>query len=105
MESLLNSQKQNILNLIKLHRAYLEKEFAVERIGVFGSTIKGLSNETSDIDIIVKLKQPLGYKFNDLVEYLETLFQRKVDVLTEDGLNAIRIKDISDDIKRTIAYV
>ncbi len=101
----MNNQEQNILNLIKLHRAYLEQEFAVERIGVFGSTIKGFSNETSDVDIVVKLKHPLGFKFNDLVEFLETLFQRKVDVLTEDGLNAIRIKKVSDDIKRTIAYV
>lgn len=97
---------QNIaLKLIKENYPYLSDEFGVKRIGIFGSIAKGIEKEESDIDIIVELKRPIGLKFIHLVEYLEKLFNEKVDVLTQDGVENIRIKEISEDIKRNTVYV
>ena len=93
------------LELIKEKYSYLSTEFGVKKIGFFGSVAKGIENEDSDIDIVVELKRPIGLKFIELVEYLESIFNRKVDVLTPDGIENIRIREIAEDIKRNIIYV
>jgi len=93
------------LKRIKEKYSYLTDEFGVVKIGIFGSTAKGTDMEDSDIDVVVELKKPLGLKFIELAEYLETLFNKKVDVLTNEGINNIRIKEISENIKRNIIYV
>ena len=93
------------LRLIEEKYPYLSSEFGVEKIGIFGSVAKGIEREDSDIDIVVQLKRPIGLKFIELVEYLENLFNKKVDVLTRDGIENIRIREIAEDIKRSIIYV
>jgi predicted nucleotidyltransferase len=94
-----------ILEILKKKYTYLSDEFCVEKIGVFGSAAREDEREDSDIDIIVSLREPIGFKFIGLIEYLENLFHKKVDVLTEAGINNIRIKEVSDAIKRNIIYV
>jgi predicted nucleotidyltransferase len=93
------------LELIKEKYPYLSDEFGVEKIGIFGSVAKETEREDSDIDIVVELRKPIGLKFIELVEYLENLFNAKVDVLTQEGIENIRIKKIAGDIKRDIIYV
>jgi predicted nucleotidyltransferase len=97
----LNSKIQQI----KQHYTHLSNEFKIDKIGVFGSVAKQTDTENSDIDIIVEFKEPIGFKFIELVGYLETILDSKVDVLTPDGINNIRIKKVADDIKRNIIYV
>ncbi len=94
----------SILELIRDKYPYLSQEFGVEKIGVFGSASKGEAKEESDIDIVVRFREPIGFKFIELAEYLENLFHRKVDVLTEAGIDNIRNKEIIEDIKRNIVY-
>jgi len=94
-----------ILELIRDKYPYLSQEFGVEKIGIFGSASKGEAKEDSDIDIVVRLREPIGFKFIELAEYLEHLFNKKVDVLTEAGIENIRNKKIIEDIKRNIVYV
>ena len=93
------------LKIIKEKYSYLSTEFGVKKIGFFGSIAKGIETEDSDIDVVVEFKRPIGLKFIDLVEYLESLFNRKVDVLTLDGIGNIRNREIAEDIKRNIFYV
>ena len=40
-----------------------------------------------------------------LVEYMEKLLGRKVDILTKDGIRNIRVKRISIEIEKDIIYV
>ena len=94
-----------ILELIRDKYPYISQEFGVEKIGIFGSASKGDVKEDSDIDIVVRLREPIGFKFIELAEYLEDLFHKKVDVLTEAGIDNIRNKEIIEDIKRNIVYV
>lgn len=101
----MKTSNNSILELIRDKYPYLSEEFSVEKIGVFGSVARGEGREDSDIDIVVKLREPIGFKFIELAEYLEGLFHRKVDVLTEEGINNIRIKEISNNIIRNIVYV
>ena len=97
--------KNEITHLIKEHHNYLATEYGISRIGIFGSAAKGTMKEDSDLDIYVEFKQPIGFKFIRFVEYLEKLFERKVDVITKDGIENIRVKEVAKDIKRTLSYV
>jgi predicted nucleotidyltransferase len=40
-----------------------------------------------------------------LVEFLENKLGRKVDLLTPDGIETIRIKHLAEHIKKSIVYV
>ena len=84
---------------------YLTAEFGVSKIGLFGSYAKGHSNEASDVDIIVEFEHPIGFRFVELVDYLENLLGRKVDVLTPAGIQNIRIEQVARSITQSIVYV
>ena len=99
------SYLDEVIEKIKLHYPYLSSEFGIKRIGVFGSIAKKTEGEESDIDLIVEFERPIGLKFMRLVEYLEELLGRKVDVLTKDGVQSIRVKRVSEEIEKDIIYV
>ena len=93
------------IKLIKEHYNFLSSEYGVTKIGLFGSLVKNEVTESSDVDIIVELQYPVGFKFFKMIDYLEQLLGTKVDVLTKAGLDNIRIKNVANDIKRNIVYV
>lgn len=64
----------------------LAKEFKVKEIGYFGSYASGEETESSDIDILVEFKEPLGWRFFDLKDYLEEQLGRSVDLVTRNAL-------------------
>ena len=98
-------QKAEIIKTLKQSYGYLSSEFSVTKVAVFGSVAKDMMSPESDIDIVVEFSSPIGFRFNQLVEYLESRLERKVDVLTNDGVKNIRVKEISDDIERSLIYV
>jgi predicted nucleotidyltransferase len=97
--------REQILEKIKEQYPYLSKEFGVQRIGLFGSVARQSETEDSDIDLVVEFSKPVGFRFVGFVEYMETLFGRKVDVVTHEGIRNIRIKKVSSDIEKEIIYV
>jgi len=97
--------REKIVNLLREKHPYLAAEFGVSKIGLFGSYIKGQPDEISDIDIVVEFERPLGFRFFELVDYLEELLGRKVDVLTPAGIQNIRIERIAKSITESIVYV
>ncbi|MDR0872865.1 MAG: nucleotidyltransferase domain-containing protein [Prevotellaceae bacterium] len=69
----------------------LQEKNVIDKMYFFGSALTPRFNEkTSDIDILVKTKNLLpeekGEQLIDLWGKLELLFNRKVDLLTEDSL-------------------
>ncbi|MCS7163794.1 MAG: nucleotidyltransferase domain-containing protein [Thermodesulfovibrio sp.] len=79
--------------------------FKVKKIGLFGSFARGKQNKKSDIDLFVEFEEPSFDNFMGLVKFLEKLFKRKVEIITPAGLESIRIKEIKENIKRSIIYV
>jgi predicted nucleotidyltransferase len=72
---------------------------------LFGSYAKGQSSDTSDVDLFVEFERPIGFRFIELVDYLENLLGQKVDVLTAAGIQNIRIERIARSISQSIVYV
>jgi len=60
----------------------------VERIGVFGSFVRGEEKAESDVDVLVEFRE--GQKtfdhYIDLKFYLEDLFGRKVDLVMKGAI-------------------
>ena len=78
--------KNEIVNKIRELKPLLAKEYAVKEIGLFGSFANGDASENSDIDLLVELYQPTGWKFFSLEIYLEKIFGRKIDLVTKNAL-------------------
>jgi hypothetical protein len=62
------------------------RAMGVERIGVFGSHVRGEAGPASDVDILVKLAQSSFRDFMRLKFYLEELLARPVDLVLEESL-------------------
>lgn len=76
------------LNRLKQKENILKEQFCVERIGIFGSFAKGQETPASDIDMLVEFKKGCS-TFDNYIElkfYLEDLYGRKVDLVTNKAL-------------------
>jgi predicted nucleotidyltransferase len=99
------TNRGKMIQLLQEKQSYLAAEFGVSKIGLFGSYAKGRAKETSDIDIVIEFSRPIGFRFFELVDYLESMLGAQVDVLTPAGIQNIRIKCIAKEIAESIVYV
>lgn len=95
--------RQDIFRILRESRPTLDR-FAVRRIGLFGSYATGRQTQASDIDLLVEFDRPSYDNFAGLQDALERLFGRKVEILTPDGLDGIRIPRVADSIRKTLVY-
>ena len=77
---------------IGLLKPKLADEFAVERIGIFGSYARNEQNEDSDIDVLVDFSRPVGFEFFRLQRFLEKQLGHKIDLATRAMLKQ-KLKD------------
>jgi len=97
--------QKGVIEILREKQPYLRDNFGVKKIGLFGSFAKGTAKKDSDIDILIEFVQPIGLKFVKLAEYMEKLLDKKVDILTPEGIKGIRLKKVAVDIKRSVSYV
>jgi predicted nucleotidyltransferase len=97
--------KEAITKVLRESYPHLAVEYGVKRIGLFGSYVKDIPTEASDVDLVVEFERPLGFKFIELSEYLERLLGQEVDILTPAGIQGIRIDHIAQSIEENIVYV
>jgi hypothetical protein len=96
--------RRTILTTLRRNRELLDK-YAVRRIGLFGSFASGRQTERSDIDFVVEFDRPTYDNFIGLSRELEKLFGKRVDILTPEGLESIRVRSVADSIRKSLAYV
>jgi len=86
-------KKEKINKIAEKHGAY--------DIRIFGSVSRGNDKGESDIDILVKTKEKTSPWFpGGLIADLEELLGRKVEVVTEKGLNKfIREKVLNEAVR------
>lgn len=79
MEDLLREKREEVLRIAEKHGA--------RNVRVFGSVAHGEATESSDIDLLVDTAEETSPWFPaGLVEELEELLGRRVDVVTTNGL-------------------
>lgn len=58
---------KNILDALQAARTQISLEFAVDRIVLFGSVVRGEDDEESDVDLLVVLKEPPEHKVRNRI--------------------------------------
>ncbi len=94
LEELLN-KKEDIYRIVERNNG--------SQVKVFGSIVTGNATDQSDIDILVKFRDDAT--LFDLVEIkleLETLLNKKVDIVSENGL---KDNEIGKSIKRSALLI
>ena len=88
-----------ILERLNELKPYLQKVYSVKSIGLFGSFSDGSYSEESDIDILIELDKPIGWRFFTLEIFLEQTFKRKIDLVTKNALKEQMKEKILNQIK------
>lgn len=79
---------------------YFRNEYNVSKFLLFGSYAKGKQTSQSDIDLLVDFESVIDmFKFLELQEYLQKIFNKKVDLGTKNGLKKfVKQKILSEAI-------
>lgn len=93
--------KNEILNTLAENKSYIEKEFEVEKIGLFGSYAKDQQTQESDIDIYVEFKHKTFDNLAGIWNYLEELYHTKIDLFHKHKNNN---KVILSNIQKDVIY-
>ncbi len=91
--------KDEILNELSKNKSYIEQNFEVDKIGLFGSYAKDKQTEDSDIDIYVEFKHKTFDNLAGLWNYLEELYHKKIDLFHKHkNNNQVIISNIQKDV-------
>ena len=90
----------SILDFLKQNRDVL-RSMGVNKIGLFGSFARGEQGPNSDVDVLVNLKRETFRDYMGLLNFLEGIFGRKVDLVMKDTIKPI----IRNRILRETVYV
>lgn len=94
---------EEIRKILSEHKEEIRERYGVVITGIFGSYSRGEQKESSDVDILVELEKPIGFKFFELWDELESLLGLKIDLLT---VNAVKQKKLLwESIKEDLIYV
>lgn len=94
--------KQDILEIIRQTRPELTSRFGVERLGLFGSYVRGQEQRRSDIDLLVSFQRDIDlFEFLDLKEFLQERLHHKVDLVMDSALKPA----IGKRIRAEVEYV
>jgi predicted nucleotidyltransferase len=84
------------------HLEEIQKRYGVTKIGLFGSFVRGEDQFGSDVDILVDFATPVDlFTFLELKEYLESLLNREVDLVTKNALKPL----LRDSILSQVTYL
>ncbi len=89
---------QQIQKTLAAHKEELASEYQVEHIAIFGSYARNEQKKESDVDILVDFKGPVGIEFVDLANYLESLLNLRVDLVSRQGIKQKYYQAIQDDL-------
>lgn len=93
---------KEILEQLRVYKAAKADVYGIETLGLFGSAARGEQQEDSDIDVCVKLKKADFFKRMSIQEDLESIFSRKVDVVS---LGAIMRPFFKKTLERDTIFV
>ncbi|MBI5144276.1 MAG: nucleotidyltransferase family protein [Candidatus Omnitrophica bacterium] len=86
------------MDALKKHGDILRK-YKVEKIGLFGSYVRGEQKRDSDIDFLVDFEEPTFDNFVGLVFFLEDLFNKKVEIITNGNISPYMYSYVEKEVK------
>ena len=94
---------QDVKDRLEAELPYLQERYAVERIGLCGSFVRGEQTGESDVDLLVTFSEtPDLLEFVNLKRHLEDVLRREVDL----GMpSALQEGPAADNIHRDVQYL
>lgn len=93
--------RDEILNILRERKEFIKKTYEVDKIGLFGSYVRNENSKSSDIDIYVEFKNKTFDNLAGLWNYLENLYQSRVDLIHKHK-NSNRV--ILENIQREVIF-
>jgi len=91
----------NIVSILKDHKEDLFANFPIKSLALFGSYSRGDFETNSDVDIMVEMREAKAVAFINLSYQLEEILQKKVDLVSKNGIQA----KYYDYLKKDLIYV
>ncbi|HPY61345.1 MAG TPA: nucleotidyltransferase family protein [Methanospirillum sp.] len=94
------TERDEVLSILKRESHDLKERFGVIKIGLFGSVVRNEAGDLSDLDLLIELDpESVTYKkYLDLEAYLQSLFPRKIEIVTTDGVSPYILPYISREV-------
>jgi uncharacterized protein len=80
--------KDHVMTLLRSYESQI-RALGVRRLGLFGSFLRGRPGKDSDVDVLVEFL-PGCKTFDNFIQlafFLETLFDRRVELVTPESLS------------------
>lgn len=101
VERELGSALETFKEKLRAIKPFLQAEYGVSEIGIFGSFVRGEESPESDLDILVDFEKPIGLlRFVDLKLNLSELLGVKVDLVMKSALKPRIGKRILQEVIR-----
>lgn len=91
-------RRSQILEQLRTLKPFLQKEFPVQRLALFGSWARDEQSEASDVDILVEVDPSIGLRFVALAERLEDSLGEHVDLVSRRALKPSLWKQIEPEL-------
>jgi uncharacterized protein len=93
---------EDLAAIIRVEKEYLQTQFYVREIGIFGSFTRNEQRADSDIDVLVDFSRPVSLlTIISLENYLSEKLNRKVDVVPRMDIR----NELRDSILSTTIFV
>ena len=80
-------KRDEVLRILREHENELREKYGMQTLSLFGSVARDDAHPDSDVDLLVEFSRPVGlFGLAALQDYLESLFERKVDLGTPRSL-------------------
>lgn len=89
--------REEIIATLKIEKQFLSEKFGVEEIALFGSYARNEQTEDSDIDVLVKLREPKLKPLIGVLEFLENKFHKKIDITAKHKYLTDRFWNVVND--------
>ena len=88
------------IKTIKKRALPVFKKYGIKKAGIFGSYARGEQKKESDVDILVEVPKGIGFGFVRIATDLERVLNKKVDLITYNGIyHLLRKRILKEEIR------
>jgi len=91
-----------IIAILRKFKDEFGEKYGIEKLGLFGSAVRGEQKEDSDVDVCVQLQDPDYFTRMEIKESLEQRLEVKVDVVS---LSAMMRTLFRNHIEKDAIYI
>ncbi|MDE5711129.1 nucleotidyltransferase family protein [Bacteroides sp.] len=91
-----------IIAILRKFKDEFGEKYGIEKLGLFGSAVRGEQKEDSDVDVCVQLQTPDYFTRMEIKEFLEQRLEVKVDVVS---LSAMMRTLFRNHIEKDAIYI